>query len=139
MSSDLHPNLITGIEEIDIQHLDLFKAMEDFDYKKKSKEALWTVLMQIETYAQIHFETEEKYMKNFEYPLMEEHIAAHRKFVEDYTVLKKELEKIGLSEKFVENLQRFLLDWIFNHYTDIDTKMADFIKKRLNAISQNND
>lgn len=136
MFDNLNPNLITGIDEIDIQHQDLFDAIKELDSKNKNKADLWNILIQIEIYAGIHFDTEEKYMQKFEYPLIEEHITAHRKFVEDFTKLKKDFNKIGFSEKFVEDFQKFLINWLLNHYTDIDVKMADFIKNRLDSISE---
>ncbi len=136
MPDNLNPNLITGIEDIDTQHSDLFYAIKDFDFNKKTEEALWAILIEIEIYTQVHFETEEKYMEKFNYPLIEEHIIEHRLFTKNFTELKKNFDNEGFSKIFVEDFQKFLMDWLLKHYTEIDVKMADFIKTRLNYIAQ---
>ena len=122
-------SLITGICDIDAQHELLFDAINNLAAITKNKQDLWFVVEDIKKYAAIHFQTEEKYMREYNYPEIEEHIKEHADFSEKFVILRQELEENGLSENFVQNFRIFLVRWIMNHYTNIDVKMAEFIKK----------
>lgn len=79
-----HKSLITGIEEIDAQHEEFFGAIQALEYPNKSQQDLWDILLKIEIYARTHFETEESYMKKFNYPIIDEHIIEHEFFMENF-------------------------------------------------------
>jgi len=121
-------NFITGINDIDIQHKFLFEAINNLADFHKNRGNLWSVMCNIQEYASVHFSTEENYMQKYNYPEIEEHIKEHKLFSEKYLVLKKELLEKGMTDEFLEKLRSFLAGWIVAHYTDIDIKMADFIK-----------
>lgn len=129
-----HNNLITGIPDIDIQHKALFETIQFFETHNSTKEDLWNVLLQIEAYACVHFDTEEKYMQKFEYPKIDEHRTEHRKFIEKFTELKQKFDETGICPIFVEDFQNFLIQWLCKHYKDTDIEMAEFLKEKLEKI-----
>jgi len=122
-------SFITGISDIDTQHKFLFDAINSLADFKKNRSKLWSVICDIQEYASVHFQTEEKLMTELNYPHIDEHISEHRAFSEKYGALKKELIENGMSDSFLEQLRSFLVSWIIAHYTNIDIKMVAFIKK----------
>lgn len=121
-------SLKTGITDIDIQHNFLFEAINSLEtIDLKSNDLLFT-LYNIEEYALNHFKTEEEYMYKYKYPDIVEHIIQHKNFSLKYNVLKKEFEEKGLTKECLMKLRFFLSNWIIEHYTTIDVKMAKFIK-----------
>jgi len=121
-------SFITGIDDIDAQHKFLFDAINSLANFNNNRENLWFVICEIEEYASVHFQTEEKYMIDFNYPHIDDHIKEHRAFSKRYNVLKEELTEHGMTDDFLERLRFFLVSWIIAHYTNIDIKMVNFIK-----------
>jgi len=134
MFEEFWDKLTTDVEDIDTQHASLFKAVQRFEHKNKTKEDLWNILLEIERYACVHFETEEKYMSKFSYPDIETHIKEHQDFLNKFNELKCFFDVTGFSEEFVTDFQKFILEWLTSHYTDADIKMAEFTKQRLKQI-----
>jgi len=131
MELKIDENFITGINDIDIQHKFLFEAINSLADFHKNRGNLWSVMCNLQEYASVHFQTEEEYMTKYSYPEIEEHIKEHRLFSERYVALKKELIEKGMTDEFLGKLRNFLAGWIVAHYTDIDIKMANFIKSKI--------
>jgi hemerythrin len=130
MPPKFNGKLKTGIKEIDKQHMLLFNTMQKFSYRNKTNKVLWDIFMEIERYARLHFDTEEEYMRKYEYPFYNEHKVEHQKFTDKFEVIRKDFEKTGFSEEFVNNFQSFMLDWFDYHYTNDDVKFAAFLKEK---------
>jgi len=126
-------SLLTGITDIDIQHEFLFDAinsLEDFICNKNGND-LWFTLCNLEEYASKHFQTEEEYMLKYNYPEMDEHVEQHREFSKNYTLIKKDFNENSIDENYIISLKAFLENWIVQHYTELDVKMARFIKNSI--------
>jgi len=137
MIKDFPPELVTGIEKIDQQHTELLSGIktlhESFISGNNSKKLLET-FHYIKRYIKEHFETEENYMTELNYPHSEKHIKAHRDFTEDYSNLEILFKKDGLSPDFSLDFNIKLIEWLKNHVLDEDFKLADFIRSK-NAVS----
>lgn len=125
----------TGIEDIDQQHQALYDTIQIFNCDENSQETLWSILLDVERYCILHFDTEEKYMEKFNYPFVEEHIAEHRDFVEKFSALKKDFTEEGFSKEFINGFRTFLTTWLQKHYADTDITLADFLNERLSTIA----
>ncbi len=72
-----------GISKIDEEHKKLIgilnKAVVANEHNGNTEE-LWEVLKEMTNYALTHFETEETYMKEFNYPEYQDHKEEHRGF-----------------------------------------------------------
>jgi hemerythrin-like metal-binding protein len=77
-------------------------------------------------YAQVHFYTEEKYMKQANYPELEAHQAEHKLFVAKVLSAVKDFE---CGKACAENLAVFLRDWLLNHIAGTDKKYAPYLEK----------
>lgn len=129
-------NLFTGISEIDEQHNKLFKTLhslknDDIDYDKMIK-----ILVDLRNYVLEHFATEELYMQKFEYSNYVEHKILHNKFTDDYNNLLVDLAGGLLLSTVPSSLMELLNTWLMTHYQDADIKLAEFLKKRLDTLSQ---
>ncbi len=123
-------SLLTGIQDIDIQHKLFFDAINGLEglEEKQNADDLWFVVSNIEEYARSHFQTEEEYMRKFMYPDTDEHLDQHREFLGKYKKLKKDFEEKGITIDYMEILKVFLEEWIIQHYSCIDQKMAIYIR-----------
>lgn len=122
-------DLITGIKKIDEQHEVLFNAVNKMAIIKDNKQILWQIIIDIENYANTHFDTEEKHMTELLYPEIEEHKQEHKLFLEKFAKLKTQIEEQGLPDSFISQFQTFLVEWIAKHYANIDIKMAKYFRE----------
>lgn len=129
MPIDWNDNLITGIAVIDEQHESLFKTINKLEKSKDSREVFYEVLIELKTYMLLHFNTEEKYMRDTAYSEYEEHKDCHDKFVTDFKKLFKKISSQGSVLDSREELINFIENWIENHYTNEDVKLAKFLTK----------
>jgi hemerythrin len=123
--------LITGIKDIDEQHESLFLAMDLFEKQTPTKDLLWDILLDIERYSKLHFETEEAYMFKYAYPLLEEHTKEHANFSKTFEELKLGFEESGFSDDFIEKFKTFMMTWLSNHYQHCDVHMANFLLQKM--------
>jgi hemerythrin len=119
-----------GVEELDDQHKTLialinqtYEAIQTHDETK-----LAALVDKMAAYGQEHFATEEKYMRENEFPDLEAHKFQHAKFktsVEDFR--KKLYGRVNLSQIFV-----FLSRWLAAHIMDDDMKYTAYMAARGN-------
>jgi hemerythrin len=123
--------LSVGIEEIDEQHKNLIalinkaiRVLPDTSGKKESLEIVEGLL----EYAEVHFKTEEKYFKQFNYPKAEKHIKIHKQFVSEVLDFKMRLDK---GEKISYLLLNYVEEWFEKHLLDEDMKYKIYFEKKL--------
>ena len=87
------------------------------------KETLDQIVNDLDQYSTYHFNTEEKYFKDFNYKGAEEHIMAHRKFIERLGEVREKYsnDELRLSLELVS----FMSDWLVNHIHDMDRKYIE--------------
>jgi len=130
MFKDFPMELITGIEKIDLQHMELvarIKMLHESYLNGTNTEKLLETFEYIKCYMNEHFKTEENEMLELNYPYCERHIEEHKVFVEDYLKLEKLFKKEGLSSDFNLDFNVQLIDWMKRHVLDEDKILAEFI------------
>jgi hemerythrin len=75
-------------------------------------------------YAQTHFYTEEKYMKQTNYPDLAVHKEEHDSFVKSVVQALRDFED-GKSEPLA--LARFLKNWLLTHIAESDKKYGPYL------------
>nr|WP_321257784.1 bacteriohemerythrin [uncultured Pseudodesulfovibrio sp.] len=117
-----------NVDELDKQHQELITLInESFEAIQRHDEpALSLLIKKMRTYAAMHFETEEKYMRENNFSDLENHIKLHRKFNEDVDEFQRNLfNKTNLSQVFV-----FLSRWLTNHIMEQDKKYMPYIEEK---------
>lgn len=128
-------DLKTGIEIIDKQHLNIFDSIAKLDEFKTNNQVFYSILIDIINYAATHFSTEEEFMRNTGYPDFKHHKSCHDEFT---SKLKKMLNITSDSVSIMDvapHIVEFVGDWITQHYTNEDVKMAAFLKNANKVIN----
>jgi hemerythrin len=120
-----------GVKEIDNQHRGLFdlinKLSKTSQIEPEGKYFLMTFAKLIE-YARIHFSTEERYMKEAEYPKLDEHRQEHNKYLTELSNLALELEnkKSDTETKILD----YLKTWYSSHILGEDRDYMESLKAK---------
>ena len=117
---------------IDKQHRELIEHFSDYidSISEKTNEVTDRDMLEfLRQYVVDHFWSEEYLMKKFEYPLIHEHTAIHRQYVDDY---KHAIAAFKKNKDFqaLRNSLRDMLTWFVDHITDDDHKLADFLNNK---------
>ena len=123
--------LSVKIDSIDDQHKILIDMINDFYDQIKSKaakELISDLIKRMKKYTVVHFETEEKYFKMYNYP----GLAAHKKEHDDFVNKVIDLETRYNAGKMILSIEitNFLKDWLTKHIQGTDKKYVDFLIKK---------
>ena len=130
---DWNEALSVGYEEIDEQHKELIKILNDFlnsMREGKAKTHVGEILRFLDSYVKIHFATEEKYMKEYLYEGYGRHKMDHEMFIAEFNDISRSLNENGVSSVLVMRVQKSLCDWLKNHILTVDTKMGKFLREK---------
>jgi hemerythrin len=119
-----------GVSEIDEQHKKMFAVINNLIETasgKFEKEQLTAIINSLLEYKKFHFETEEKYFKQFNFEGAEEHITEHHKFAEKLASIQEEYgnDLIMLTFELID----FIEDWLIGHLMVMDQKYIACFKK----------
>ena len=123
----------TGNEEIDDQHKQLFKTLNDIAGAFANgigSEEICKTLDFLSEYTIKHFKTEEELMRKYNYPEYNMHKMCHEDFkltVEDFV---RQLKKDGPSEDMILNVTVTIGEWLTTHIRIDDIKMSKYIESK---------
>ncbi len=137
MLIEFDDTLITGNDTIDSQHRELIEKIsnlvsscEDGSGKVKAIQ----MLDYLSEYTDFHFSEEEKLQADSGYPELEQHKKKHAEFKNAIDELYDMLEESeGPTEEFVAQVQKNVVDWLFNHIKTFDRSVAEYINMRGNS------
>jgi hemerythrin len=122
---------LVGFDEIDHQHHELLANMNKLATMISSGDisGIDEILAFLSDYVNFHFASEEKIMRELDYPLMSDHVHEHEKLIEQFTRLRDEITS-GLHDPLYLGfrIQLFLFDWFANHTTKTDRHLGKFIR-----------
>ena len=123
------PKYSVGIEEIDKQHKILMEMIND-SYELSKKETddkkLKMIISDLLEYTRVHFSTEERYFKKWDYPYSEEHMIAHEEMI--LKVLEFAERFKTEKSKIIPDLLNFFKYWLENHIQIYDFKYANYFR-----------
>lgn len=123
-------SLSVKIDSIDEQHKKLIELINSF-YEQVSHrtndENISILIKGMREYTQMHFEYEERYMRQFNYPDYIIHKKEHDMFISKVAAVEEKVNKGTVVLSF--EITSFLKDWIKNHIQGSDKKYTGFFIK----------
>ena len=120
----------TGNKQIDEQHKQLFKAVNDLISACSSgqgRDKLDPTIKFLVDYTTKHFADEEKLQQQYQYPDYNNHKKLHENFKKTALELTKQLKEEGASTVLVGKVNSTIGNWLINHIQREDKKVADHI------------
>ncbi len=120
----------TGIDLVDAQHQSLFAAVNRLADAFKAGTAKSQVKESLDFligYTQEHFQTEERFMREMDYPRLAEHRGEHARLMEQVRDLQMEFED---GKPVTMDVAIFLADWLREHIRGFDLAYVRFMKEQ---------
>lgn len=124
MSIKWNESYSVGVKIIDLQHQKLFEILNAVEeqIKRNAQDygALDNLILDLQTYVEFHFTTEQKYFDEFHYEDEKAHLEQHAFYVKKVRELHESCEKkeSDLSVKLLD----FIEEWIKQHINVSDKK-----------------
>lgn len=119
---------LTGINQVDNEHKMLFDIVNRANNLVNtwsdgdSLDDIMQILSELKDYAEVHFENEEKYMREINYEGYDAQRRAHEAFISRL----EEVDESQIEENpktYLQSLVQFLLGWLINHILLSDKKI----------------
>jgi len=130
MAFQWRQDLSVGFQEIDDQHKELFRKINDLLEsigQGRGIQEVKNMIKFLEDYTATHFSAEEKLMLKYNYNGYPAQKTEHNKFIKVLDELKK---KIGTSDVLLSSLltvQKVTVDWLINHISKMDKALGNFL------------
>lgn len=117
-----------NVEHIDTEHKQLFdmaqKALEinSLVDETQRKIELKTIISKLLMYTKIHFAHEQRYMKEINYPDLNNHIILHQNMIENLTILIRDINNYDLFQ-IEDKLYSFIEEYFLYHIITEDKKI----------------
>jgi hemerythrin len=125
-------DLATGVNEIDDQHKELFRRINDLlaaCHRGRGKDELDGTVKFLEDYVIAHFAEEERYMANCAFPSSAGHKAQHGEFMGNLANIQRKLASDGPSLETVVATNHLLVEWLRTHIKKTDKELGNFLRE----------
>ena len=125
-------SLAVGVSEIDAQHRTLFERAAELEAAVRAREPggrVGSIFECLDEYARAHFASEERLMREVDYPEMERHVHEHLEFRRRLASLVPHWESEGPSAAMTMALLGFLDRWLSDHVTASDRQLGAFVRE----------
>ena len=125
-------SLQVGVEEIDEQHRELFRRAARLvnALKVGDRTEVEPLMRYLSDYVVSHFECEERWMAETEYPGLETHRDTHRRFRDDLREMMREYQRKGPTALVALTVSNWLGDWLRTHIGGPDVELARWLSVR---------
>ena len=123
-------DLSIGIGPIDAQHkkwIEHFNETSEAIASSKSQAQISKTLGFLADYTETHFYSEEKYMRENNYPAFAQHKAMHDELRATLTNLVRDYQEEGATQDLADAIETFLGNWLLNHIREVDMKFGAYI------------
>jgi hemerythrin len=125
------PILLTGVEEIDDQHRELFARVDrllEASRARRGKEEVSSLLDFLAGYVVEHFASEEGRMAAALYPELERHVEDHRQFASELEALRREVRAEGPTPLLVIRVGTRVTEWLRDHIYRTDRSFGEWLR-----------
>ncbi|MFW9887568.1 MAG: bacteriohemerythrin [Candidatus Thorarchaeota archaeon] len=125
-------SLSVGVDLIDEQHKMLIERINNLSNavaKSMGHTKIIETLLFMTEYTDFHFSTEERYMKELDYPAMENHLKQHEEFKSMLNTLEEDFREDGATKVVSKSINTFLGNWLLNHIKVVDVNFGKFFKE----------
>jgi len=121
--------LSVGIPEIDEQHQELYRRAERliFAIRAGDRSEIEPLLRFLSDYVISHFECEERWMDEAEYPGLDVHRDLHRRFRDDLAEMTREYQRKGPTPLVALSIHNWLADWLRRHIGGADLELSRWL------------
>ncbi len=116
-----------GDELIDNQHQQLVGVINELYYavkNKKGDDVALKIILKLLDYTVTHFNDEEAFFEDFDYPNKEYHKELHQQFVAQANDWHAEI--LSGQKPLSLDILHFLVDWLVNHIKVVDKELANY-------------
>jgi hemerythrin-like metal-binding protein len=121
-----------GIPIIDEQHKKIFKLINElFNSMKlgKSEQIVSTILEELVEYTKYHFQAEEGYLIQCNYPEFSNHKQLHTKLIDEVKAIQQQVIVTTTSKaNYTVDILDLLKNWLMNHIKKMDKKYVPYMK-----------
>jgi len=125
-----------GVQLIDEQHEELFKRLSNFiqivqndiPWEEKLDNVKETMGF-MQQYVVFHFNDEEEYMEEINYPDVKIHKDVHADFKAGIDEYVKLFGEGGFTEEKIQEFSAKLMTWLIMHVGKMDQKVGEYVKK----------
>lgn len=124
------PKLLVGNAEIDGQHQELFRRVDQLLLALQMGSVaaeVERVMAFVGDYVHLHFRQEEALMQRTGYPDRPAHVAEHLELIHSFVALKRQLGKTGPTPEFAAALGAALVDWLKEHIATTDSALGTWL------------
>lgn len=136
MGIEWNDNLMSGVPEIDRQHMQLFDRINDLFSACREGAGADEILKTMDflgDYVVTHFGAEEKFMADYNYPKALSHHRQHEVFTRDFAEIRKTIADSGPGPLSITRLNRLLREWLIAHVRSVDREMGEYLKQKMPA------
>lgn len=126
------PALSIGHEEIDSQHIALFKHFRDFVdgcSQGDAKETLIELHARLKDYADQHFAAEEALMQQVGFPDLDMHRRKHQVFRQRLADIRQQIAAQGPTLMNIIQTNKTLVTWLVEHVQELDQSFGAYLKQ----------
>jgi hemerythrin len=125
-------NLRVGVEEIDEQHQELIRRAARLvnALKAGDRTEVEPLIRFLSDYVVSHFECEERWMVEAEYPGLEAHRDSHHRFKDDLREMTREYQRKGPTPLVALTVYNWLSDWLKRHLAGPDIELGRWLNAR---------
>jgi hemerythrin len=131
MAIEWNEKLLTGNNNIDEQHKELFRRFDtllEACNQRKGKEEVQNLLLFLGDYVKTHFAMEEGLQQRSGYLYYPAHKEQHDGFVRELEELEKQFETEGATLSLVIQTNQRMVDWLINHINVKDKDLAVYLR-----------
>lgn len=127
MSIPWKDDYATGFRQIDKQHQQLFRFVNDLErlirLRAFEPRLVNSVIHFLESYTKSHFAYEEGCMRIANCPMAKRNKDAHRRFLDFMEGWSQRYRENGASEKLLHELHATMEDWLIDHICKVDSHL----------------